>query len=429
MLLILQHPSGLFKVLGLLLVAVYPQRLIGIVEEINLLTDELHTGEQCLVEFLLRLLLFFHRLGIAVTADGGIAIAGLQHQVALRLEFQRTVHGAYEHLYDVADVRQVNDRGEHILIDFCRYNLGEDVSKSLTPLVLRAFRVTQARVVNIHSRADVDLIAGLQVDVLSPDGDIAVGGTDGDAREGIDFHRAERRLDLDGALMALHVNLVDAVTVADMDATCQVLSAWQLISERPSHDSAQQSQSRRNQIGQEVGAAYGVGKGDMMAVRRNQRHGDIFSLQLHATLAIHLLVGGEVVLGENAAYDVWTLHIVVLKVHQHFVAYPGAEERAAAWRGHRRDDAHPRRGHGLHVELNPLLQFLALSFRLFLLALGPAQVGCCFQVRLVLLIIDFLILTDDRIILLKIPIVCLAILRVVLLGCCHKFSNFIPALF
>ena len=141
--------------------------------------------------------------------DGGITLAGLQHQIAFRLELERAVNGAHKHLHHVANVAQVGHRTEHILGEFCRDNLGEEVGKCLASLVGLSFGIAKARVViNIQPREDVHLVTSLQIDVLSLDGDIAVGGTDGDAREGIDGHRAERRIDFDGSLVALHVYLV-----------------------------------------------------------------------------------------------------------------------------------------------------------------------------------------------------------------------------
>ena len=145
---------------------------------------------------------------ITVTTDGGITLAGLEHQIAFRLEFKRTVNGTHKHLYDVTDVRQVNNRAEQILCDFGRDDLCENVSHGFSEFVSIAFRVTDTRVFDVHSRCDVNLVACLQGDVLTPDSDIAVGGTDGNAREGIDRHRTERRVNIDGTLVALHVNLV-----------------------------------------------------------------------------------------------------------------------------------------------------------------------------------------------------------------------------
>ena len=213
-----------------------------------------------------------------------------------------------------------------------------------------------------------------------------------------------------------------------MDTACQVLGAREETVEPPSHDSPPQAQSRRDQIGQEVSAAVGVGKGDVMAVGRHHHHAHILALQLRATLAIHLLVGGEGVLGEHAAYDIGTLHVVVLKVHHHFVAYSGTEE-CAAGRGHRRDDAHPRRRHGIHAFFYLFFQFLAFGFYSLLLISGCLQVVMGLQVLPVLLVIEILILADYGVVLLRILIAGLALPLVVLLGRCLKFGYLFLCLF
>ena len=196
----------------------------------------IHTGEHGLKELLLRLLFLSRLRGIAVTADGGIALASLQHQIALRLKFQRTIDRAHKHLHHVSYIRQIDYRGEQILGDFSWDDLGKKVSKGFTCLVCPAFGVTEARVFDVQSRFYVDLVACLQGDVLTLDGDIAVGGIHGDAREGIDRHRAVRRVDLNGTLVALHIDLVYPVAVADMDTTRQIFGLWQEIGERRAHD-------------------------------------------------------------------------------------------------------------------------------------------------------------------------------------------------
>ena len=124
----------------------------------------------------------------------------------------------------------------------------------------------------------------------------------------------------------------------------------------------------------------------MMAVGRHHCHRHILSLQLHAALTVHLFVGGEVVLGEHAAHHVWTLHIAILKVHQHLVANTGTEECTAAWCSHRCDDAHPRRGHSIHIFIYIFHQFLALLFLPFLVFADTFQFCHCSVIPFVSLV-------------------------------------------
>ena len=82
--------------------------------------------------------------------------------------------------------------------------------------------------------------------------------------------------------MRQHLNLIEAIAVADMDTTRHILDVLSKLVE--SYDGAIETDARRKGIGEEIATILRIGEGDMMAIRRHQS--DIHILLLNKRLCI-----------------------------------------------------------------------------------------------------------------------------------------------
>ena len=168
----------------------------------------------------------------------------------------------------------------------------------------------------------------------------------------------------------------------------------------------------------------------MVSVRRHELHRDVLLLHHGSSLSVQTFVWCEHVLGVEAAHHVRAFNVVVLEVHENFVADTWSEEGSSARCGHRRGYAHPGSGHLFHCLLDGFSQCVPVSFQLFLLGTGSFEVSLCFLVLLSNFVVVFLVFADDGVVLLRILVVSTAFLLVVLLsGIYHVVDKgFLPAL-
>ena len=92
---------------------------------------------------------------------------------------------------------------------------------SLDPLVVGAAdTATQS---DIRTRLYRHLVAGTDVHVLTPDLNVSVRCINGYARKGIEVDLSQGRTDIDLTAIGRHGDLIEAVSVADVNAARQVL--------------------------------------------------------------------------------------------------------------------------------------------------------------------------------------------------------------
>ena len=174
--------------------------------------------------------------------------------------------------------------------------------------------------------------------------------------------------------MRLHLDLVQSVTVADMHATRQILRILD-VGERILYGTKSvQVASTGIETRNELHAIVGVGKGDMMTVRRHERGRQVVAILEHvAHIAVQVLFRFEHVLREEAAHHVRTLNVVVVVVHEHLVAFSELEVESTAVGSHRCRDAYPWRcqtfDFGLEIRIGGIGRFLLFFQGLLFLVL------------------------------------------------------------
>ena len=121
--------------------------------------------------------------------------------------------------------RQIDNRGhKQIHKDSC--HTVNDGFRNISFLGRAARSITKARLRQVGTRVNGHLVARLQSNILTRDGHIAIGCTDGDTRKRIDVHGTKGRLDIDLTFMAKHLHLIYAITVTNMNTTRQILTAF-----------------------------------------------------------------------------------------------------------------------------------------------------------------------------------------------------------
>ena len=147
--------------------------------------------------------------------------------------------------------------------------------------------------------------------------------------------------------MRTELDLIEAIAVANMDATSEVLGLRHVgygICEKTREYGIEES-GARIQVGNELHAVAWIGKGDVMTVGRHERHTETITLlYLRCQIAVQAFCRLQRVLGIEGAYDVWPLNIVVVEVHEHLVANARFVIEAATIGSHGRGDADPRCG-------------------------------------------------------------------------------------
>ena len=328
----------------------------------------------------------------------------------------------------MTDQGEVNDGIDKVGAYAGIHDSVDDSYHLLSYLVSRSFGVADIGWFDVFARDHGDFVTGFERDVLTLDSDITVRRTDGDAREGIDIDRTKGGVDVDAPLVAHHLDLIQAVAVADVDTACQILVFLTHAVQRGESrkDGGIKAHSRRDGIGDETGADRGIGEGDVVTVGRHDLHRDVFPLQLRRGLTVQPFVRRQSVLREQTAHHVWTLHVVAVEVDKHLVADTRSEEGTATRCSHRRGHTDPWGRHRLvglvDILLHPLFLFLPildLHFQSLHLLVVVLLVGEC-------LIIFFLFTGNDGVRLLSVVLLSgslhiglplVDLLQLFLLGC------------
>ena len=103
-----------------------------------------------------------------------------------------------------------------------------------------------------------------------------------------------------------------------MDTAGEVLGAWDVGYEVINRiwEYGIEESSTRVQVGNELHAVARVGKGDMVAVGRHERHREVLTLlNLWCHIAVKALRRLQRILGIEGSYDVWTLNIVAVDIN------------------------------------------------------------------------------------------------------------------
>ena len=148
-----------------------------------------------------------------------LVLSGLQFQEAVRLHRQTTLDRTHHNIDNGSEYRQVDNIEGHLgqLLCYEDGNVGSQLCHGSAKGILGLKQL----IFHIGTGGKTQVIAGLDRHVLTLDGDVAVRGTDADARKGVDAHITPWGGNIHRTVVGGAGDLVDAILVGQFETAAQ----------------------------------------------------------------------------------------------------------------------------------------------------------------------------------------------------------------